>query len=53
MYRVVEEIINNPFITTTSDRVGVPQHFGIYYAIGELQEAKHCFIDLKKWNYKL
>ena len=38
MYVVVEKIVNNPFITTTSNRVGVPQHFGIYYAIGELQE---------------
>jgi hypothetical protein len=28
------EAINNPFFTNRSNRIGVPQHFGIYYAIG-------------------
>lgn len=35
VYRAVEEVVNNPFITNRRERVGVPQHFGIYYAIGE------------------
>lgn len=33
VYHAVE-VINTPFITNRKERVGVPQHFGIYYAIG-------------------
>ena len=35
MYSAVEKVVNNPFVTNRKERVGVPQHFGIYYAIGE------------------
>ena len=35
MYRAVVEVINNPFITSKSERVGVPQYFGISYAMGK------------------
>lgn len=35
MYHAVEEVVNNPFITNRETRIGVPQHFGVYYAIGK------------------
>ena len=42
VYYAVEKVANNPSFTDPKERVGVPEHFGIYYAIG--QYIPYCYI---------